>query len=171
MPDYNQNYSRQSGGYQGSNTRGNDSGFRKEKATFDFNPWNEKIKTWVRNEIDKETISFADEFGGFIAGKAPNNKNEALTTSQIRIAFGELRKIQMNGFNEEKTSFLMLKAKLAYAVKRHDKIGLTEFYNLFSKAYNEVDTKNVEAGTKQFDNLLQIIEAVLAYHKYHGGKE
>ncbi len=160
MPD-NQNRPRQ-GGYQGGGNRGTTP--RRENVVFDFNPWNQKIKTWVGNEINKETISFADAFGKFIA------ENE-LTTSQIRIAFGELRKIQMNGFNQEKTSFLMLKAKLAYAVKRHNKPGLTEFYNLFSKTYDEVDTNNVVSGSKQFDNLLQIIEAVLAYHKYHGGKE
>ncbi len=163
MPDNNQGP--RQGGYQGGGNRGSaGGGYRKEQAAFDFKDWNQKIKTWVSGEIDKDTILFADKFGEFIA-------NNGLTTSQIRIAFGELRKIQMNGFNEEKTSFLMLKAKLAYAVKRHDKPGLTEFYNLFSKAYDEVDTKSTEGGSKQFDNLLQIVEAVLAYHKYHGGKE
>lgn len=165
MPENNQNRPRPGVGNQGSGNRGNDnSGFRKENNAFNFSDWNHKIKSWVSNEIDKDTISFAHDFGKFIA-------SNGLTTSQIRIAFGELRKIQMNGFNQEKTSFIMLKAKLAYAVKRHDKIGLTEFYNLFSKAYDAVDTMNIEAGTKQFDNLLQIIEAVLAYHKFHGGKE
>lgn len=165
MADFNQNRPRPTGGYQSGSNRENDiGGFRRERVTYDFNPWNQKINNWLTSEIDKDAILFADDFGKFIAANG-------LTTSQIRIAFGELRKIQMNGFAEEKTNFLMLKAKLAYAVKRHDKAGLTEFYNLFSKAYDAVDTKNVEAGTKQFDNLLQLIEAVLAYHKYHGGKE
>lgn len=161
MPDNNQRP--RQGTYQGGSNRPNaGGGNRQEPAAFDFKDWNQKIKTWVSHEIDKDTILFADKFGEFIA-------TNGLTTSQIRIAFGELRKIQMNGFSEEKTSFLMLKAKLAYAVKRHDKLGLTEFYNLFSKAYDEVDTKSTEGGSKQFDNLLQIVEAVLAYHKYHGG--
>lgn len=165
MPEYNQNQPRQGGGNQGGGNRGNDSGgYRRESIVYDFNPWNPKIKAWVGNEINKETILFADDFGKFAA-------TNGLTTSQIRIAFGELRKIQMNGFKDEKTSFIMLKAKLAYAVKRHDKPGLSEFYKLFSTAYDVVDTNNIEIGTKQFDNLLQIIEAVLAYHKFHGGKE
>lgn len=161
MPESNQKRPRQNSGYQSGSNRGSD---RRENVVFDFSPWNQKIKTWVSNEINKDTISFADNFGEFIAANG-------LTTSQIRIAFGELRKIQMNGFNKEKTSFLMLKAKLAYAVKRHDKAGLTEFYNLFSRVYDAVDTNTLQVGAQQFDNLLQIIEAVLAYHKYHGGRE
>ncbi len=162
MPEYNQNRPRQGAGYQGGN-RGND---RREDIAFDFNPWNQKIKTWISSEIDKDTIVFADGFG-------KNLKDNGLTTSQIRIAFGELRKIQMNGFWKEKPSFLLLKAKLAYATQRHkDKgKGVEEFYKLFSLAYDHINTNDETSGSKQFGNLMQLIEAVLAYHKFHGGKE
>lgn len=100
-----------------------------------------------------------------------SNKSDSLTTSQIRIAFGEMRKIQMNTYLEYKTDFLLLKPKLAYAVKRHDKKGLTEFYKLFEMAYDSVNTKNDQEGSKHFENFMQIMEAILAYHKFHGGKE
>lgn len=97
------------------------------------------------------------------------NKGDSLTTSQIRIAFGEMRKIQSNGY--EKSSFLMLKPKLAYAVKRHDKKGLSEFYKIFVWAYDAIDTQNDEDAPKHFENFMQVMEALLAYHKFHGGRE
>lgn len=97
------------------------------------------------------------------------NKSDSLTTSQIRIAFGEMRKIQSNGY--DLSSFLMLKPKLAYAVKRHDKKGLNEFYKIFSWAYDAVNTKDINEANRHFENFMLIMESLLAYHKYHGGKE
>lgn len=123
-----------------------------------------KISDWITKGIDKDTIKFADDFGGQIA-------NGGLTTSQIRIVFGEMRRIQMNGYKNQKTDFLLLKAKLAYAVKRHNKQGLTDFFKLFEKAYDAVDKDNDDNGEKHFKNMMDLTEAVLAYHKYHGGKE
>lgn len=117
--------------------------------------WSKKFEDLSQKEI-KELVD--------------QNKSEALTTSQIRIAFGEMRRIQQKGFQGEKSSFFMLKPKLAYAVKRHDKKGIKDFYTLFSWAYASVDTKNDDAGEKHFKNLMQIMEAVLAYHKFHGGQ-
>lgn len=123
-----------------------------------------QIKRWVTDKIDEDTIDFASEFGKQIA-------DGGLTTSQIRIVFGEMRRIQMNDYLNQKTDFLLLKAKLAYAVKRHNKPGLTDFFKLFEIAYDAVDKNNDENGTKHFKNMMDLTEAVLAYHKYFGGKE
>lgn len=95
---------------------------------------------------------------------------EGLTTSQIRNVFGEMRKIQMNGFNGEKASFLLLRPKLAYAAKRQNAKGMDSFYNLFCTAYDAVDTNSEQEAPKQFDQLLQVMEAVLACHKFYGGQ-
>lgn len=130
----------------------------------DINSYQPKIQNWIANQIDEDTIKFADEFGNQIA-------NGGLTTSQIRIVFGEMRRIQMNGYKNQKTDFLLLKAKLAYAVKRHNKHGLTDFFRLFEKAYDAVDKNNDDIGEKNFKNMMDLTEAILAYHKYHGGKE
>lgn len=123
-----------------------------------------KISDWITKGIDKDTIKFADDFGKQI-------KEGELTTSQIRIVFGEMRRIQMNGYKSQKTDFLLLKAKLAYAVKRHNKQGLRDFFKLFEKEYDAVDKDNDDNGEKHFKNMMDLTEAVLAYHKYHGGKE
>jgi len=100
-----------------------------------------------------------------------SNKDACLTTSQIRNVFGELRRIQLNGYVKEKTTFLLIKPKLAYAVKRHKKKGLDMFYKLFCDAYDAIDFSDDNKGEIHFKNLMNLMEAVLAYHKYHGGRE
>lgn len=128
---------------------------------------NEKnqVRQWVRTGINKDTVTFANTFGQNIA--------RSMTNSQIRNVFGEMRRIQMNGFvGKEKTAFILLKPKLAYAVKRFKgNQGLKDFFDLFSVGYEIVDTTNDENGKKHFENLMHLMEAVLAYHKYHDGKE
>jgi len=125
---------------------------------------------WIKEEINDLTIQYANEFGGKIA-----NRGKGLTTSQIRIFFGEIRRIQMNGFNKEFSSFLLLEPKLAYAVKRktntQGREELEEFYKFFQKCKNAMDLDDKSKRVKQFINLVQIMEAIIAYHKYHGGKE
>lgn len=124
-----------------------------------------EIKAWVKSGLVKESVEFAHDFGKFIAEKS-------LTNSQIRIAFGELRRIQMNGYQSCKTDFLLLKPKMAYAVKRHKGKGIESFYNFFSYCSDAVIASNsLEEQDKSFKNLIQLMEAVLAYHKFHGGKE
>ncbi len=150
-----------------------DSGFNRERQSgypprqekqFNLEEHRTQIKNWIKNKIDKESVKFADGFGEQIA-------RNGLTTSQIRIVFGEMRRIQMNKYVNEKTAFILLKPKLAYAVKRHGSKGLTDFYIFFEIAYNEVDTNNDAEGSIHFENLMNLTEAILAYHKYYGGRE
>lgn len=122
------------------------------------------FKKWIKEQIDDKTVEFADKFGREI-------KNGGLTTSQIRNFFGEMRRIQMNGFANHKTSFFLLKPKLAYAVKRKFNRGIEDFFELFKIVYPFIDVNNDEEGEKNYKNLMEIMEAVLAYHKYHGGGE
>jgi CRISPR-associated protein Csm2 len=117
---------------------------------------------WITKGIDKSCIEFTDEFGRFL-------KNNELTTSQIRNVFGELKRIQMKGFKNEKTAFLLLKPKMAYAVARDGKKGLQQLTKVFNKAYSLVDTES-DAGAKHFENLMDLMESILAYHKAYGGK-
>jgi CRISPR type III-A-associated protein Csm2 len=44
------------------------------------------------------------------------------------------------------------------------------FYDLFCKAYEAVDSDDMINAPRQFDQLLQVMEAVLAYHKFYGGQ-
>ncbi len=125
--------------------------------------WNQEIEKWIKNGINKDTITYADGMGKKLKG-------DGLTTSQIRNVFGEMRKIQMNGFEKEKANFLLLRPKLAYAAKRQNAKGMDAFYDLFCKAYEAVDSDDMINAPRQFDQLLQVMEAVLAYHKFYGGQ-
>jgi CRISPR-associated protein Csm2 len=129
---------------------------------FDFSQYT--IKDWVKNGIQEKTVVFADIFGKKI-------KDGGLTTSQIRNVFGEMRRIQMNEYQKEKKSLILLKPKLAYAVKRHKNDGLEVFYKFFEIAYSAINFDDNNEGEKNFKNMLDITEAILAYHKFHGGKE
>lgn len=129
------------------------------------------IQKWIKDGIDDDTVKKAFELGKLLVEPSGKKDHNSLTTSQIRNVFGELRRIQLNGFKKEKTSFLLVKPKLAYAVKRHGKKGIQEFNMIFIAAYDAMDLKNDELAEKQFKNLMDIMEAILAYHKFHGGKE
>jgi CRISPR-associated protein Csm2 len=130
----------------------------------------QQIQHWIKHGIDKNAIEEASRYGKELA--APGNDPKiGLTTSQIRNVFGELRRIQMNGYEKLKTDFLLTKPKLAYAAKRHNKMGVKLFYQLYTAAYDAVNVDNDQEGKKHFENLMQFMEAVLAYHKYYGGKE
>lgn len=160
---------------QGSNRSGQqggrpsyDRGFRDHQQSATIagktqEDWKAAIQSWIKEGISKETIVYAESMGKKL-------KEEGLTTSQIRNVFGEMRKIQMNGFAGEVANFLLLKPKLAYAAKRQNARGMDSFYDLFCTAYEAVDTQEMEKGPIQYDQLLQLMEAVLAYHKYHGGQ-
>lgn len=158
-PNHQQNRPRPQGGGQ----HRNDNAAPATIAGKTQSQWNPEIQKWVRSGISKETVSYAEDMGRQLA-------KEGLTTSQIRNVFGEMRKIQMNGFNGEKASFLLLRPKLAYAAKRQNAKGMDSFYNLFCTAYDAVDTNSEQEAPKQFDQLLQVMEAVLAYHKFYGGQ-
>lgn len=115
---------------------------------------------WIKVSITKECIEYTKKFGKFLSDRHEGN----LTTSQIRMVYGELKRIQMKGFEKEQTAFLLLRPKMAYADKRNESNGLKELKKVFDKAYQYVET------AKHFDNFMNFMEATLAYHKAFGGK-
>ena len=84
-----------------------------------------------------------------------------LNTSQIRKVYSAVKKIQMSReFN--RNELIMLKPKLAYASARNKsveklKVALTE-------AIDHVDDND------KFKNFVDFFEAILAYHRAHGGE-
>jgi CRISPR-associated protein Csm2 len=116
---------------------------------------------WIKVGINMECIEYTDKFGKALCRE--------LTTSQIRNVFGELKRIQMKTFDLAKTSFLLLKPKMAYAAARDNKRGLQQLVKVFNKAHETVDVSGVN-GPKHFQNLMDFMESILAYHKAYGGK-
>jgi CRISPR-associated protein Csm2 len=126
---------------------------------------------WIRDGLKQEAIEFAEEFG-----KELNNGK--LTTTQIRNFFGEVVKLK-GSLSQDKfpvsteRSFLMLKPKLAYAVKRHEKIspGITDFQNVIQPAISAVLNGNTEKEKyERFINFADFFEAIIAYHRANGGR-
>lgn len=116
-------------------------------------------KEWITVGADKEMITFVENAGMYMA------KN-GLTNSKIRSIYGEIKRIQMSEFEKEKTSFYLLKPKVAYALGRDEKNkGLKLFKEIFDTCFPYV------MDTKTYKNFCNLIEAVLAYHKANGGKD
>ena len=87
-------------------------------------------------------------------------KDENVKTTQIRKFLDAVRKIQVN-FNKD--SIIMLKPKLAYTAGRHR--NLKSFMQVLDPAIEA--TKDAES----FKKLVQLIEAVVAYHRFYGGRD
>lgn len=114
---------------------------------------------WIANGADEKLVKYAEEAGKFMA------KN-GLTNSKIRSIYGEIKRIQMGEFDKEKSSFFLLKPKVAYALGRDDKNeGLSLFKLIFDKCSADVKDQ------KTYINFCNFIEAILAYHKANGGKD
>lgn len=116
-------------------------------------------ESWIINGADKELIAYADKVGLFMA-------DNGLTNSKIRSIYGEIKRIQMAEYEKETSSFYLLKPKVAYAFARDKKNeGLELFKLIFEKSWVLVSDQ------KSYRNFSNLMEAILAYHKAHGGKD
>ena len=111
----------------------------------------------------EKLVSFADNLGEFLANRA------RLKTSQIRKFLDAVNSIKSKGrarrgeasFFQRET--LLLKPKLAYAAGRQNEVKpLMEVLDpCMDKVKDEED----------FLNFSRFVEAIVAYHRFYGGKE
>ena len=99
-----------------------------------------------------------------------------LTTSQIRALFGEVRQIeaqwQMGDLQRQKAErrLILLKPKMAYRAKRERGRGVKELVSVLDPAIDLViDEKEPQRKQENFQRFVDFFEAILAYHKAHGG--
>lgn len=127
---------------------------------------------WIHNGITDEAIQWADEFGRNMS-EGVDKVIGALTTSQLRKFFGELRRIDTD-LDRKIGDLPMLKPMLAYAVGRDkndkgmNKTKIGEFGKEISKGLNAI--REGEHRKSDFKNFVKLFEAIVAYHKYYGGK-
>jgi len=114
---------------------------------------------WIKNGANEEMVSFAEKCGKDLV-------NGNLTNSKIRSIYGEIKRIQgAKDFNKSKSSFFLLKPKVAYAYGREPKNeGLKLFKEIFDSAFQYVNDDNT------YNNFCNLMEAILAYHRAFGGK-
>lgn len=131
--------------------------------------------SWISQKegLSEKAIDFAEEFAKSLVPKEVQNGREkltkkALSTSQVRNFFGEMRRIQLKGFKENQTAFFMLRPKLAYSVARAEVNVTNPKIKEFALVAGELmKVVNDEAS---YNNFVSFMEAIVAYHKYHGGK-
>jgi CRISPR type III-A-associated protein Csm2 len=121
---------------------------------------------WITGDspIDNLTVDWANDFGRTLAQS--EMRSPALTTSQIRKFFGEVKRIQSD-FKKHKNDVPLLRAKLAYAVGRQKGVGkIVEFQRQFDKGLAAVS-----GNEENFDRLVKLLESTVAFHKFHNGKD
>lgn len=126
------------------------------------------VARWITVGIDRQAIDYTERLAKHLAG--------GFTRSQFRNVFGELRRIQMRGIRNEseRTAFLLLRPKMAYAVAREQgnrrkEESMKAFKEFFDEAHQHVELDG-DPGIR-FDRFMQLMEAVLAFHRAHGGKD
>jgi len=87
-------------------------------------------------------------------------KEKELTRSQIRNILDTIQ--MMREFNKDKLQ--LLRPKLAYLAGRHGG-RVKEFQRIIDKSILMVTNE------KEFENFTNFVEAIVAYHRYHGGKD
>lgn len=142
----------------------------------------EQFKDWIRSSdgLSDEAIQWAETFGNHLATGEGREGLNKLSTTQLRKFFGQMKRLQIDLLSGEQSSqnkknsysgLLMLKPQLAYAKGRDLKNGrsiskIKDFEDQISKAIDAV-----EKGNKtHFKNFVNLVEAVVAYHKAQGGE-
>jgi len=185
MQDYQNKNSQSSGGFSrnpqrqdaaGGRQRDNSSGGRQRDNSTGGRQWNDTTggrqqdetprhfkddykSQWITSAADNALVDYAEKAGKFMARKE-------LTNSKIRSIYGEIKRIQMSEFENEKSAFILLKPKVAYALGRDERNeGLKLFKEIFDLCFPYVTNQ------KSFQNFCNFMEAILAYHKAYGGKD
>ncbi len=111
----------------------------------------------VRSLIQKDSkllVEVADACGNHI---------KALSSSHVRNIYGEVKQMEMRGFDFHR--LLLLKPKLQYAAKRDGHSRAWDLATLLTAAIDAVGDNE-----DYFKRFADFFEAILAYHKAYGGK-
>ena len=134
-------------------------------------------RRWSEEKAMKEIKeSFGENFVDDILGESKSDNNayikriktyvqnnkSGITTSQLRNVFSKVKNI--NDWSELYT----LRPKLAYVSGRADKDEMKTLLFLLDELLIKVSEQKQLEQLKQFKNFF---EAVIAYHKYFGGKD
>ena len=132
---------------------------------------------WFISGITPDAIVYADSFAKHLSEES-KGRILPLTTSQLRKFFGAVKtlelKIRANGFEENKSDFIMLKPKLAYAVGRVRNANRTiadiRISDLEEVLSLSIDIIMSKCSNKDFafKNFIKFFEAIVAYHKSYG---
>lgn len=121
-----------------------------------------KITNQINNGVDDDAITQAKALGHHLA---EGSEREKLTSTQIMKFLGKLKRIKIaiagktDGFNIEKQTIKLLEPQLAYAVGKKKGSKIKELYKQIQPAFSIINNE------KQFKNFVNLMEAVVAFHK------
>jgi len=108
----------------------------------------------------KKLVENARRLGEHLGGR--------LSTSQIRSIFSEVK--QMRRYDEDRLN--LLRPKMAYTAGKHGSrvqgklVGpIVDLQEILDKCIERISSE------EEFENFKNFFEAILAYHRYYGGKE
>lgn len=120
-----------------------------------------------------QEIMAADDAGNRLVSFA-NREGEVLSKSlkraQIRSIFTEARNIEAIWASDADTALRrlsLLRPKLAYQAKRNREVEPLQ--RILTDAIEEVVNGPKEKRAVRFNRFMDLFEAILAYHRYHGG--
>jgi len=159
MTDF-QNRGYQQGGYQSGNQNRNRTESEPYRPSFTKNDFADATAMEINEIADKKGKEFARN----------------IRTNQIRNFFAHIntlrndfRNMQLSklSYDQLDGSLILVKPKLAYAKGRNRNVE--PFQQLIFETIDKVViSKNKE---KAYINFFEFVEAIVAYHKYHGGRE
>lgn len=106
-------------------------------------------------------VDLAEKMGDFLANRI------RLKTSQIRKFLDAVNEIKSKGTQEKEADFrsacMLLKPKLAYAAGRQDEVKplMAVLVPCIDRVY----------GKDDFTRFYRFVESIIAYHRYHGGRD
>ncbi|MGE0826959.1 MAG: type III-A CRISPR-associated protein Csm2 [Candidatus Binatia bacterium] len=112
------------------------------------------IKKLIASD-SKLMVQVAESFGKHIA--------RDVSSSHIRNIYGTVKQMEMSGFTYHE--LILLKPKIAYAAKRDGHRAAEELRDVLTTA---IEAVGEDAG--RFQRFADFFEAILAYHKAHGGR-
>src|SRR5690625_7824315 len=128
-------------------------------------------QTWITKSINYEAVKWTEVEGQKLAKKS--GKQSALTTSQLRKFFGELRRIESD-FDRYKEDVPLLKVRLAYAVGRdknnkgQNRSKIDIFYSLFNDMAEAYEKSAEKDRKEKIHRMVKLIESKVAFHKLNG---
>ena len=105
-------------------------------------------------------------------------KDQRLTTNQIRNVFGTVRQIQMRWSTNPAKAYrdaVLLRPKLAYFAEREKRAkgggseGMETLQSVLEPALKFLAVDG-QPEQQRFERFAEFFEAIVAYHKYYGGR-
>ena len=119
-----------------------------------------KLDSLFRLEADT-LVEYGERMGDFLANRV------RLKTTQIRKFLDAVNNISAESVGKTDFPFrertILLKPKLAYAAGRQDEVK--PLMTVLDPCMDRVKSK------PDFDKFARFVESIVAYHKYHGGRD